>query len=76
MKITIELYYETEWIARGKGIYITGHSLLEIRERLLAFLERKELPAPREVAVLVDRRRIPSWMLQHLNFDKEILWKL
>ncbi|GEM_PF-2116919 len=76
MKITIELYYETEWIARGQGIYLTAHSLWELRERLVNLLNQKKLPSPREVCVVVDRGRVPSWIIQHLNFEEEILWKL
>ncbi len=76
MRIKIEVYYETEWVARGQGIYVTGSSLLDLRDRLALCLDKKKIPAPREVAVALDRQRIPSWVTRHLALQKEILWKL
>ncbi len=76
MRIRIELYYESQWIARGEGIYVTASSLLELQKRLALSLDEKKIPAPREIAVILDRSRIPSWVLGYLKTGQEFLWKL
>ncbi len=76
MRIQIELYYESQWVARGEGIYVTASSLLELQKRLALCLDEKDLPAPREIRVIFDRSRAPSWVLRYLKTEQEFCWKL
>jgi hypothetical protein len=76
MRIEIELYYETEWIARGQGIYVTASSLLELKDRLNSCLLEKSFSPPYEIKVNLDPDRVPEWLITHLDLKQEMIWKL
>ncbi|AEH45957.1 hypothetical protein Thein_2109 [Thermodesulfatator indicus DSM 15286] len=67
MKIT--LYYETEWIAKGKGVYVTASSLLELKDKIRTYLLAKQELEVKKVTLVFDRARIPHWIVSHLSVE-------
>ncbi|OAG27128.1 DUF5395 family protein [Thermodesulfatator autotrophicus] len=65
----ITLYYETEWIAKGEGIYVTASSLLELKDKIKTYLLTKREMKTQKVTLVFDRARIPHWIVSHLSVE-------